>query len=171
MSKIILLLLIRLFLLSNILRHYYYYSSTLWLFLSLAKSIIYSEILKILYFLLLLYLILRHYLGLLFHTVACANGVLSQSHKKSISGDPCMGGWDVVVRFVGIEVEGCPRFLVSHLYPSPCGKNSPFCLHQTQENSQCPEILCHWFSPCQNLVQLAQSLFMVALCLALCWFT
>ena len=32
-----------------------------------------------------------------------------QSRKKSILEDPCIGGWEVVVRFIGIEIEGCPQ--------------------------------------------------------------
>ena len=39
--------------------------------------------------------------------VAGGNEALSQSHNKIISGDPYIeGGWDVLVRFIGIEMEG-----------------------------------------------------------------
>lgn len=40
-------------------------------------------------------------------TVASGNEVLSRSHKKSVSGDPCMREWDVLVRFIRIEIKDC----------------------------------------------------------------
>lgn len=44
-----------------------------------------------------------------YEDVDIGNEVLSQSCKKSISEDPRIGGWDIAVRFIGTEMEGCSQ--------------------------------------------------------------
>lgn len=55
--------------------------------------------------------------------LASGSGVLSQDRKESILRDPCLGDCSVV-RLIWVQIEGCPRYPMSHLHQIPFGSST-----------------------------------------------